>query len=167
MPAVTINVFDDTTKAPIHEGVFVSIQQDKLFEGFKELARTAPDFQGKVYFEAASLTKYRIVADGSWYDSNEVLIDTGFNFAIPIERDMPLHRKSIPTPDLDIGRWTRDIGLAQIMPYAIIVVALAGIAVAIAYAISRVPSLGLGKKASAAVAKAQEAVKEKSENASQ
>lgn len=139
MPLLTVHVIDRDTREPIRDnGVYVSIQQDKLLEGFKEQARTTPSpVDGTVKFEASSVTKYRIVADGSWYDSNEVLVDIGLNFIMPVNVDLPLKRQHLPTPDLDIAHYARDIGLAQLMPVVLIFIAIAAAIAGVAYLASK------------------------------
>ena len=144
MPQITIEVKDaESNLAITDQSVFVSIAQDKFLEGFKEIARSRPNpNNGTVKFEAASLTKYRIVGDGSSYDSNEKIIDTGFNIFMPQNEILYLRRRLIPVPDLNIGHWTRDIGLAQIAPLMIFVIFGAIIIAGIVYGVHKASKLG-------------------------
>jgi hypothetical protein len=148
LPQITIEVRDaESNLAITDQSVYVSIAQDKFLEGFKEIARSRPNpTNGTVRFEATSLTKYRVVGDGTRYDSNEKIIDTGFNFLAPVNEILYLRRKLVPTPDLDIGHWTRDIGLAQIAPLLIFVIAGAVIVGGIVWGISKVGLVAKAKK---------------------
>lgn len=140
LPRVIITLKDSETGALVtDQGVTVSVQQDKWFEGFKEIFAVSPDpVNGTVNFEATSATKYRISAGGLWYNNNETLVDTGGNFFFDIKEVLWLDRKTVPTPNLNPFSWTRDIGLAQQMPFVIMLVAIAVIVGAIAYGISQV-----------------------------
>lgn len=134
MPHVYVTLKESGTETPINQGAFVSVQQDKWLEGFKEIFKEQPDGAGVVDFEATSATKYRIVGDGAYYHSNEMLIDTGYNLVYPIRETLYLEKRAIPLPDVpDIGSMFRDVGLGQMMPFVIGLVAVAVILVAIAY----------------------------------
>lgn len=153
MPHIWITLKNAKTGQPITSGAFVSIQQDKWFETFKEIAKSRPDANGIVDFEATAFTRYRIVGDGEWYRSNEIIIDTGAMLFGDIRKDMLLEPQPIPTPDIDPGSWFRDVGLAQTAPVMIGLVAIAAIVIAIAYIAGR------GLTAASAASKAKEAAK--------
>jgi hypothetical protein len=140
LPKVTLALKDAESNYPItDQQVLVSVQQDKWGEGFKEIYRSRPSpSDGTVSYEATSVTKYRIVADGSAYDANEKLIDTGWNFIAPVTETIFLRRKLIPTPDIDVNHYLRDVGLAQSVPLLIFIIGIAIIVGGIAYAISKV-----------------------------
>lgn len=142
MPQVTVNLLDKETSRPITSGVFLIVQRDVWGEGFREEFRRKPDKDGKISWNATSITKYRCIADGTDYHSDELLIDTGWDPLWPIEKFMYLEKKLLPTPPL---RWnpTRDIGLGQIMPLVLIAIAGAIIAVAVAYSLGKVPDIKL------------------------
>jgi hypothetical protein len=134
MPHVYITLKERQSSQSITQGAFVSVQQDKWLEGFKEIFKEQPDSAGVVDFEATSTTKYRIVGDGAYYHSNEMLIDTGFNLVQPIRETLYLEKRAIPLPDIpDPTNIFRDVGLGQMMPFVIGLVALAVILLAIAY----------------------------------
>ncbi len=163
MPRVYIHLKESQSKLPIVSGAFVSVQQDKFFEGFKELFKQTPDVTGTVDFEATSFTKYRIVADGSSYNHNELLIDTGGNLFTPIHEDLYLERRIVPLPDApDIASLFRDVGLSQTLPVTIGLVAVAVIVIAIAYLASKGLTVAAAAKKSKDMAAS---VKEKSKEA--
>lgn len=156
LPHVYIYLKEKQTEQPITKGAFVSVQQDKIGEGFKELFKQTPDNTGLVDYEATSFTKYRIIGDGSEYEHNELLIDTGANIWQPIKEILYLEKRLVPLPDApDIASLFRDVGLAQILPFVAVVVAIAVIVAAVAYVASRGLSLAeTGQKAKAAAASA-------------
>ena len=125
MPHVTVTLLDRKTETPVTSGVFLSVQQDKWGEGFKEQFRAEPDKDGRVEWEATSVTKYRVVADGTSYHSQELLIDSGWDSLTPISKYMYLEQKLIPTPPLNLNHYTRDVSLGQVVPLIILFVALA------------------------------------------
>lgn len=140
MPHVFIHLIEQKSRTPIVNGAWVSVQQDRWLEGFKELFKQEPNAEGVVDFEATSATKYRIVGDGAFYHSNELLIDTGFNFVVPIHVDLPLERRAIPLPDVpSLPSVFRDVGLGQTMPFVIGLVAIAVIVIALAYLSTKIP----------------------------
>jgi hypothetical protein len=150
MPHIVIKVVDAQSRLPLSNGVTVSVEQDKLFEGFKEQFRQTPDASGIVSFEGTSATKYRITAGGTSYKDNEQLVDTGFNLIQAFDLQditvtLALEKKIIPLPGLDLSHYTRDIGLAQIMPIVIVIVAVAAAIIGIAYLASRAPKINLPK----------------------
>lgn len=130
LPHVTLKLVNAETQAPIvDQNLTVRVSQDKWGDGMKELFHTHPDPRsGTVDWEASSFTKYRIVADGAFWKSNEMLIDTGFNIATPINTNLNLKPDLNPLPSFNpFTNLSRDVGLAQQMPFVIMLIAIAAI----------------------------------------
>lgn len=148
MPHIIATLKDGATGEIVNDsGVTVSIEQNEWLQGYKEISIERPDTNGQVDYEGQTLTQYRLSAEGTFWDRSEQTVDTGFDFVSDIDVDITMHKKTVPLPVLNTSSWFRDIGLSQAAVILLVLMAIAAIAVAGAYATSKVaPAINTGAK---------------------